>query len=188
MTEAQILESLNAGSSREVLENKSDNPLSQLLIEKSNEIVTKLRAALAARDINTSSMGLSQSLAVDENIVFTGSSVEIGIKADYYWKFINYGVNGTVVNRGAPQWGKQPSTQTFASAIREWIPKRGLKAENGNYEQLTYAIMTNIRKFGKEPKPFLADVVNTHLVQELRESIEVVIGRAIVINITAQWQ
>lgn len=187
-TESDILNSLNLGRANDILKNKSGNPLSDLLIEKSNEIVGKLKEALAARDINTTSLGLSQSIGVDDNIEFTESKVSIGIKAEYYWKFVNYGVNGEFVNHGAPEWGHQPQTQSFSKAIREWIPKRGVVAQDGNYESLTFAIMTNIRKFGKEPRPFLQDVVNDHLIQELRKPIEALIGRAIEISISAQWQ
>lgn len=188
--EADILSALNLGSSKAVLENKGNSPLSQLLVSMSEDVITQLKGALVARNINTSSQGLSQSLHVSE-IKIAGSEVKIGVSAEFYWKFVNYGVNGTEVHRGAPDWGSVPAgDKSFSQAIREWIPQRGLQLppEFSSFESFTYAIMTNIRKKGKEARPFFEDVVNDKLVETLREPIEKVIGRSIEISIASPWQ
>lgn len=188
--EAEILNALNLGSSKEVLENKGNSPLSELLVSMSEDVITQLKAALVARNINTSSQGLSQSLHVSE-IKIAGSEVKVGISAEFYWKFVNYGVNGTDIHRGAPDWGSVPAgDKSFSQAIREWIPQRGLQLppEFSSFESFTYAIMTNIRKKGKEARPFFEDVVNDKLVETLREPIEKVIGRSIEISIASPWQ
>lgn len=190
LNEAEILRRLNLGTSKEVLENRGNSPLSELLTSLSEEIVDRLRQALVDRDINTSSQGLSQSIGISE-IKIDGDQVNVAISAEFYWKYVNYGVNGTEINHGAPAWGPAPSgEQSFSQAIREWIPQRGLQLppEFSSFEQFTYAIMTNIRKFGKEARPFFQDVVNERLVEELREPITNVIGRAIEISIVSPWQ
>lgn len=188
--EADILSALNLGSSKAVLENKGNSPLSELLVSMSEDVITQLKGALVARNINTSSQGLSQSLHVSE-IKIAGSEVKIGISAEFYWKFVNYGVNGTEIHRGAPDWGSVPAgDKSFSQAIREWIPQRGLQLppEFSSFESFTYAIMTNIRKKGKEARPFFEDVVNDKLVETLREPIVKVIGRSIEISIASPWQ
>lgn len=188
--EADILSALNLGSSKAVLENKGNSPLSELLVSMSEDVITQLKAALVARNINTSSQGLSQSLHVSE-IKIAGSEVKVGISAEFYWKFVNYGVNGAEIHRGAPDWGSVPAgDKSFSQAIREWIPQRGLQLppEFSSFESFTYAIMTNIRKKGKEARPFFEDVVNDKLVETLREPIEKVIGRSIEISIASPWQ
>jgi hypothetical protein len=188
--EAEILRALNAGSSKQVLENKGNSPLSRLLVSMSEDVVERLQQALVDRGINTSSQGLSQSLAVTE-IKFEGESLTVGISGEFYWKYINYGVNGTEIHRGAPNWGPAPTgSQSFKQAIGEWIPQRGLQLPPSfsSFESFTYAIMTNIRKFGKEARPFFEDVVNERLVDELRGPVEAVLGRAIEISIVAPWQ
>lgn len=190
LNEAEILRKLNLGTSKEVLENRGNSPLSQLLTDLSQEVVERLKQALVDRDINTSSQGLSQSIGV-KGIKIEGDTVIVETDAEFYWKYVNYGVNGTEINRGAPNWGPAPSgEQSFSQAIREWIPQRGLQLppDFASFESFTYAIMTNIRKFGKEARPFFEDVVNERLVEELREPITNVIGRAIEISIVSPWQ
>lgn len=189
-SEAEILQSLNLGSSRAVLDNKGSSPLSKLLVDISNEIVTELKQALVDRNINTASQGLSQSLGVTE-INFDGNLLSVGISAEFYWKYVNYGVNGTETHRGAPDWGPAPAGElSFSESIRRWIPQRGLQLpqEFSSFESFTYAIMTNIRKHGKAARPFFEDVVNESLVAKIRQPIEAVIGRAVEISITAPWQ
>lgn len=188
--EAAIIESLNLGAARAVLENKPASPLGQLLLSQVQMIVERLKDAMKNRDINTASLGLSQSVAASE-VSVTPSGVSVQIEMDFYWKFVNYGVNGTEINRGAPNWGTQPpGPQTFFEAIRDWIPKRGLMLPPSfrSYDSFTFAIMENVRKKGKEARPFFADVVNDALVSELQGPIEDIIGRSIIISIVEPWQ
>lgn len=190
MTESEILAQLDLGASRAILDNKGDSMLSRLLIDLCDEVVTELKDALKNRDINTSSMGLSQSIGVN-GVQFNGDSVSVGITADFYWKYVNYGVNGTEINHGAPEWGVAPAGErTFKQSILEWIPQRGvmLPQEFKSYESFAYAIMANVRKKGKAPKPFFQDVVNKALVAKMEKPISALIGRAIIVNIVSPWQ
>jgi hypothetical protein len=189
-SEAQILASLNLGTSKDVLNNKSSSPLGALLTELTTDVVEQLKEALVARDVNTTSLGLSQSIQPSK-VNVEGSEVNVQISMEYYWKFVNYGVNGTERSHGAPAWGPQPQgAKSFKQAILEWIPKRGvsLPSQFSTYDQFAYAIMTNVRKYGKEPRPFFEDVVNPALTQALRGPIETLLGRAIELRIVAPWQ
>lgn len=190
VNESAILESLNLGSSREILKSSPGSPLSQLLLQAAQDTVEKLKVALKDRDVNTSSQTLSQSAAVTE-VSVNGSEVSIGVSMDFYWKFVNYGVNGTELNRGAPNWGSVPSSEkTFHQSILEWIPKRGLMLPPSfqSYDSFAFAIMTNIRKFGVEARPFFTDVVNERLLEALQGPIEGVLRQAVTISIVEPWQ
>lgn len=188
--ESSILQGLDIGSARSVLQSRGGSPLSELLTDLATDVIDQLKVALKTRDINISSMGLSQSIGVTE-INLSGGSISIGVSADFYWKYVNYGVNGTEVNHGAPNWGPAPAGEkSFSQAISEWIPQRGLQLppQFDTFEQFTFAIMANIRKFGQEPRPFFEDVVNPHLADTLREPIEKLIGRSIEVIIASPWQ
>jgi len=178
----------NIGVANSVLNNDKGSPLEQLLINISQDICDQLKENLRKYDANTTSLGLSQSIQPN-SITYENNLLSIGISAEYYWKFINYGVNGEVINRGAPNWGKQPSTgKSFHQSVLEWIPKRGVMAENGDYDGLAWAIMRSIRLKGKQPKPFFTDVMNTNLAEIMRPQIEELLGKAIEIKITQPWQ
>lgn len=190
MSEGDIINSLNLGTSKAILENSPSSPLSKLLQELIQDVIEKLKASLVEHNVNTSSQGLSQSVKPTE-VKIEGDSVEIGISMEFYWRYVNYGVNGTEVSHGAPDHGTAPAAEkSFHQSIVEWIPKRGLSLpeEFNSFESFSFAIMQNIKKHGKKARPFFDDVVNEQLTQTLREPIEALIGRAIQINIVAPWQ
>lgn len=188
--EAAILQALTVGTSRAVLENKGNSPLGRLLVDLCEDVVEQLKVALKQRDINTSSLGLSQSIHVSD-ISISGNELSVGVSAEFYWKYVNYGVNGTEINHGAPEWGPPPPAEmSFKDAILQWIPKRGLQLppEFNSFESFAYAIMTNVRKYGKEARPFYEDVVNAALIETMREPVQAVIGRAIQISIVSPFK
>jgi len=190
MNESEILAKLNLGSAIAVLDNSSASPMGQLLTSLADGVIKDLQEALKARDVNTSSMGLSQSI-VPSKVSVNGGEVTVNIGMDFYWKYINYGVNGAEINRGAPTHGKAPaSAKSFKDSIAEWIPQRGamLPPQFQTYDQFAYAIMTNVKKYGQEARPFFDDVVNDTLTQRLKEPIERLMGKAIEIKIVSPWQ
>jgi hypothetical protein len=178
------------GLADSVIENKGDSPMDLLLHDLMLDICDQLRANLVKYNANTKSLGLSQSIQPTK-VEHVGSEVNIGIEAEDYWKFINYGVNGEEVNHGAPNWGRQRSSGvSFHQAILNWIPKRGLIKPDkfDTYDQYAWAIQSNIKKYGKAPKPFYSDVINKKIVSYLKKPIEELLGQAIKINIVASWQ
>jgi len=185
---------INLAESIDILSNKGNTELDKLLYDLSMDISNQLREALVKRNINTTSLGLSQSIKPTKPEI-VGNGIEVEIQADHYWKFVNYGVNGTKEKHGAPEWGTQPKTgTTFHQEILAWIPKRGVMAkpdENGNiptYDQIAWAIQGKIRRDGIKPRPFYNDVINNKLVGIIRPQIEKLIGRTIEVNITFPWQ
>ena len=190
MSEANIINALNLGTAKAVLNNEPSSPLGKLLTELIEDVIERLKQALADRNINTSSQTLSQSIAPTE-VTLDEGGVSVGVSMEFYWRYVNYGVNGTEVNRGAPEHGPAPAAeQSFSQAILNWIPKRGLALpeEFTSYESFAFVIMRNKIREGQAARPFFEDVVNPDLVQILKEPIEKLLGRSIKLNIVAPWQ
>ena len=190
MAEAEIINNLDLGSAIASLRNEPNSPLSQLLQELLNEIIEKLRQALIDRNINTSRRELSQSM-LPTQVSYEGSTVSIGLEMAFYWKFVNFGVNGTEVNHGAPSYGSlPPAEKSFKDSILEWIPARSvqLPPQFKTYDSFAFAIMTNVKKRGQAPRPFFGDVINDQTAEFLREPIEALLGKSIEIAIAAPWQ
>lgn len=188
--EASIINSLDLGTARETLTGAPGSPLSELLIALTEDVIERLQAALVERDINTSTLGLSQSIAPTE-VTLVGSAVSVGISMEFYWKYINSGVNGTEVNHGAPAWGPAPAQElSFKDTIKAWIPARGLQLPSRfkTFDQFAWAIMTNVIKRGQRPRPFFDDVVNPSLVEIMKAPIEQLMGKSITVAIVSPWQ
>lgn len=188
MSELDILNQLNIGSSKESLEGKPNSPLGIFLTESVNEIIGKLRKRLTHYDADSSGE-LAQSLIIGK--VKTGNdSLEVEMLGEFYWKFVNYGVNGTLINRGAPNHGTQPTTgKTFKQMVDQWISDRGIvPRDNISSDSLNFLIRRKIVQEGKEKRPFFTDIVNTTLERELTKQVTALMGKVIEINIVDPWQ
>lgn len=189
ISEADIISRLNLGASKEVLANSPSSPLSELLQGLVQDVTDQLTAKVDEYNINASS-NLRQSI-VPAEVSKEGSTVSIGINADFYWKFVNYGVNGTEVSHGAPSWGSQPPSEiSFHQSTMDWVRNRGITMPEqfNSYESFAWAIMKNIEKHGKEARPFFTDVVNDKLYEALQKPIEALLKQSITINIVEPWQ
>jgi hypothetical protein len=187
--ESDILAKLNLGSAKSVLEGNPSSPLSELLRELAQDVTNQLTASLDSHGVGAS-LNLRQSIKPHKQVTIDGSTVSVGIDADFYWKFVDKGVNGTEVNHGSPSWGTQPAQSTsFHDAILAWIPTTGMTTrDNQTYDSMAWAIQSSIIKKGKKARPFFTDVVNDTLVEQLREPISKLLGRSITIKIVEPWQ
>jgi len=188
-SEADILNELNLGASVAILNNEPQSPLGELLISISEDVIDQLKGKLNEYNINTSSGGLSQS--IQATLEQDGDAVTVKTSADFYWRYVNYGVNGTELSHGAPSHGTAPPGElSFLESIKQWIPQRGIQLppQFSSFDSFSYAIMTNVIRNGKEARPFFSDVVNASLVQTIRGPIERVMGKAIKIRIVEPWQ
>jgi hypothetical protein len=193
-SEAAILAQLDLGQARQMVEAPADSPLGVLLALLCQNVLNEIVQNAFKYDINASST-LMQSFQVSEAFLEEGGvSVQLAVPEDKaYWKYIDQGVNGAVVDRGAPNWGKAPvGTKTFEQAIDKWIVDRGIVPESGtrtqDYKNLNSTIRYFIHQLGKEPRPFVSDVLNENIVTLFRQPIERLLGRAIEINIVTPWQ
>lgn len=190
VTTQQFIDMITVGNAKAILDGTVGTPLDEMLKALVQDVTNDLVESLDSYDISASS-NLRQSIVPEKNVTKEGSVVSIGIKADFYWKFVNYGVNGTEVNHGAPSWGKQPPGEvSFHSSIMDWTRNRGIvmPEQFGNYEAFAFAIMANIKKKGKQARPFFTDVVNDTLILKLEKPISDFFKEAITVKIVEQWQ
>ena len=189
VNEDSILSQLNLGASKAILENKTGNLLVDFMNALAQDITDQLTDSIDKYGISASN-NLKQSITPIEAKI-KGSAVEVAVQADFYWKFVQYGVNGTERNYGSPAWGKQPSSgKSFHQSILEWIPNTGaqLPQQFKTYDSFAWAIQANIKKNGQSPRPFFTDVVNEKAIALLRAPIERFLKRTIEIRILEPWQ
>ena len=189
ISEADILGGLTVGNAKSVIEGKKNSPLGNLLIELNQAIIDDLQQSIQARDIDAS-RNLSQGITPSD-VIINGNEIEVNISMDFYWKYINYGVNGTEQNNNAPSWGASPSqTLSFHDSILAWKSDRGITLPEGfkDYDSFAWAIQTNIKKYGKKARPFYDDVINEKLVAVLEAPIKKLLGESIKLTIVASWQ
>jgi len=182
--EAQILDSLNFSTSKDVLKNTAGSPLEQLLNGLASDITEQLKVSLDNRGVNAS-YNLRQSIQ-PTHAIHSANEVSVSIQADYYWKFVEFGFNGWKTFRGAPNWSdlsiEQPKIQT-------WMIDRGITPRNGEtMEQASFAITKYLKREGKEARPFFADVVNEKTIEYLKKPIEKLLRKSIEIRILEPWQ
>ena len=194
-SEASILAQLDLGGSKKILDAPADSPLGVLLVLLCNNVLSEIKDNAFKYKINASGT-MMQDFRVSEAFLESNEvTVQLAVPEDKaYWKYINYGVNGTKRNTGAPSWGLPPiGTKSFSQSIDDWMFHRGIQPDgrpNGakTVEQLNYLIRKHIVEQGKEPRPFVSDVLNENIVTLFREPIERLLGRAIQINIVTPWQ
>ena len=189
ISEADILGGLTVGNAKSVVEGKKNSPLGNLLIELNQAIIDDLRTSIKNRDIDAS-RNLSQGITPSD-VIINGNEIEVNISMDFYWKYVNYGVNGTEQNNNAPSWGAAPSqTLSFHESILAWKSDRGITLPEGfkDYDSFAWAIQTNIKKYGKKARPFYDDVINDKLVAVLEAPIKKLLGESIKLTIVASWQ
>jgi hypothetical protein len=184
---SDIIRKMNLGTSKQVLSAEDNSPMEILLIGLHQEIINRLKTSLDKYDISASNRLKQSMLTVDES---SPGAVGVAISANFYWKYVNYGVNGALVNRGAPTWGSAPAgTPSFHDAILGWIKDKGLKAKPGQtYDEMASAIMRGLYNKGQAPRPFFTDVVNAELKKYLTKSISDTMKQAITITIKDPWQ
>lgn len=179
---AEVISKLNLGNAKATIAASIGSPMNNLILGVHQEIIDKLGIKLVEYQAVASNRLKQSIVSVDES---KPGVISVAMSADFYWKYVNYGVNGTVMNHGAPTWGPAPkSTLTFHDAILEWIRDTGLQAKPGQtYEQMAFVIMRFIKMYGAEPRPFFTDVVNKQLQTYLSKSISAVMKKAITIEI-----
>lgn len=100
---------------------------------------------------------------VKSHVVVGETAYEVTLDLNYYWKFLEGGSKGTI---SSPMGAEFPAHFPPPWAIEKWInvkpiiPKpiilKSGKSRIPSPKQLSYAIATNIEKYGQEPFPALA--------------------------------
>lgn len=187
-TAKDIVNSMNLGTAKQTLSGEVSSPLHDLLIGLHQEIIDRLTESHDKYGLSASNRLKQSMVTVDQSEPGT-IRVAVSPGDAFYWKYINFGVNGTSRSWGAPTWGPAPAgttKKTFKESITEWVRDRGIKPKDGEtYDQMIFGIMRGIKKNGIQPRPFVTDVINKELRDFLTRSISQVLRRAIVIEIQA---
>lgn len=175
MNDADIINSLNFGRSEDILKNTSDNPMTELLLRITNELIEDWRKQLI-NDKSYATGDLAQSLrpaTIKPDLIETAGAP--------HWKYINYGVNGIMVNRGAPTHGKAPKGNlSFYQAIKKWIYDKNITPPDGyTREQFAGMIKNSIRMKGIEATHFFDKVLTEQRVDEMSQRVSDLVGAAI---------
>ena len=181
---------ITVGNSESILKGLPGTPLEGLLKDLMQDVADQLVIEMDRLDI-AASRRLRQSIIPDKQVTKEGNVVTIGLSADFYWKFVNYGVNGTEVQHGAPSWGKQPPGEvSFHKSIMDWTLDRGITmpAQFDTYDSFAWAVMANVRKKGKQARPFFTNVVNETLTTKIQKELSEFFKEAITVNIVEPWQ
>lgn len=110
------------------------------------KIIDTLIDVMREKDVEASS-NLIQSLEPETK------SGEIVIYADYYWKFVDKGVNGLLQNRNSPYSFKfVPASKKHALAMIEWAKFRGMGAIT---VKEAYQLATSIKLKGIKARNFV---------------------------------
>ena len=112
------------------------------------KIIDTLIDVMREKDVEASS-NLIQSLEPETK------SGEIVIYADYYWKFVDKGVNGLLQNRNSPYSFKfVPASKKHALAMIEWAKFRGMGAIT---LKEAYQLATSIKLKGIKARNFVEE-------------------------------
>lgn len=176
MSEGDIAANLDFGRAEDILKNTSDSPMTNLLLQLTNELIADWRKQLIS-DKSYATGDLAQSLRPvnikPDSIETTGAD---------HWKYINYGVNGIMVNRGAPTHGRAPKGDlSFYEAIYKWIGDKGIvpKEDGITREQLAGMIVNSVRMKGIEATHFFDKVLTEQRVDEMSQRVSDLVGQAI---------
>ena len=176
MSEGDIAKGLDFGRAEDILKNTSDSPMTELLLRITNELIEDWRKQLIS-DKSYATGDLAQSLRPvnikPDSVETTGAS---------HWKYINYGVNGIKVNRGAPTHGKAPKGNlSFYDAIYKWIGDKGIvpKEKGITREQLAGMIVNSVRMKGSEATHFFDKVLTEQRVDEMSQRVSDLVNAAI---------
>jgi hypothetical protein len=181
VNEGDIAKGLDFGRAEDILKNTSDSPMTNLLLQLTNELIADWRKQLQVPN----SKGHKPYATGDLTQSFQPlklSESEIATTAAPHWKYINYGVNGIKVNRGAPKHGSAPKGNlSFYQAIYKWIGDKGIVPDDKDLtrEQLAGMIVNSVRMKGIEATHFFDKVLTEQRVDEMSQRVSDLVGAAI---------
>jgi len=162
------------------------NSALDILQDYSQKMIDALKDNLNKKDRFASGM-LSQSITA--NVKVFNQVVEMTISMEDYWKFVDEGVDGTVVKWGSPYKFKKKNLNQ--KAMLKHIANRGLRvtAKKGVSKEnarkgLAFVLGRSIAKKGIKPTHFASEVFEGDLMEDLSNDLAEALGRDILIDIT----
>lgn len=97
----------------------------------------------------------------------------VEISANYYWKFIDKGVNGIQRRLGSPYSFKNLVVgRDMHKSFKEFIQKKGITDDRGvGYDSLAYALAKGTKKKGIKKTEFMSIAYGDEAMRELSEKL-----------------
>lgn len=171
-----------------IVDRSEESPQGIVVSDWVNERIEVAKKALQDNDKNTARRSLYQSI-VALPIVEEDGVITVQVEANDYWDFVNSGVDGTKIKRGAPYSydGKQPPVTTIRQwmydrsiTTREYIDKTGAKqiqplTTEEERNALAFGIARSIKIKGVEANPFMDIAFSDEAVEDLTERLKQVL-------------
>ena len=148
----------------------------KFILNVGNKVTADLREYIQKNAMNTGA--LAQSV-----VYFPTGVLSFEIQADFYYKFVDEGVNGIGRNVGSSYSFKTPFVSyNMAKAIQEW---KGLEMSHA------FAVASNIKQRGLRPKKITESVITDETLEMIARDLAEVTGLTFEIKFektTQQWQ
>ena len=127
------------------------------------EYAQEVRNTYQDRLINNDRIASGKLLnSVEYNVVYNGTEFLVQLTLEKYWKYLEYGVSGSVKNTnrpfGNPGWGAYPHILEWIK-VKPVLPRPDLKGKLPSQKSLAFLITRNIVKSGIEPGNELKDAI-----------------------------
>lgn len=184
-----------------IVDNKFEvKTVEDLLLKYLHEIITGLTRELKSAKKDQPGV-LLQSIGENSDVEYEGDKMTIFIGMEDYWKYVNYGVNGTDSSNGSKYnfKNKQPPEDEMLefintnNKVKAWartlIAKKKLKKTQKKvkskrikkavkqistekaYKQAAFLIGRGIKRKGIKPTNFYDNIINDALVQRLTNDL-----------------
>lgn len=179
------------GISDESFKKSTGKTFSDIVDEWSNIAVARLKESLKSKIIKNSSLNLYSSIvalpvSIDGNKLT--SEVSAG-EAGYYWKFINYGVQGAGAQKSKlPYTNKAPNSPfSFKPGKENKPPVKPFINWANLIGRSPFAVRETVWRSGIKPNHFVDDVINEKFTQEFAQAISEAIARTIEVDIKTDF-
>jgi len=159
--------------------NEAEQPESvyeKFILTVGNKVTADLREYILSNASNTGA--LAQSV-----VYFPTGTLSFDIQADFYYKFVDEGVNGLKVNHASQYSFKYPGVSyNMAKSIQEW---KGLEMSHA------FAVASNIKQRGLKPKNITENVINDKVLEMISNDLAEITGLTFEIKFqksTEKWQ
>lgn len=160
------------------------NAILRWIIDVNTAMVDKLNDNDSKATLN-----LMQSLRVKE-FPIQDDKIKMEIIGDYYWKFVNYGVDGVEFKRGYPYSFRYiRPTERHITAIKKWIVDKPVSITNyddtdaeNSIERAAYGYATETKKRGIKARPFVEPILTRQKINELVKDIAQATGKDIMLK------
>ncbi|NDC75840.1 hypothetical protein EBZ70_11330 [bacterium] len=148
----------------------------KFILNVGNKVTADLREYIQKNAMNTGA--LAQSV-----VYFPTGTLSFEIQSDFYYKFVDEGVNGIGRNVGSDYSFKTPFVSyNMAKAIQEW---KGLEMSHA------FAVASNIKQRGLRPKKITESVITDETLEMIARDLAEVTGLTFEIKFektTDKWQ